>query len=71
MSRFKNYGTWVSLISAILLAVQAIGVLVGFTLEDSKINAIMVAVNMILGVLVALGILSNPTTENKGYGDDK
>jgi uncharacterized membrane protein len=61
---FKNYGLWVSLASTILLVLQAleIGVDVG------KYNEL---VNILLAVLVALGVVSNPKTENKWYGDDK
>lgn len=69
-SRWSNYGLWVALASALLLAVQAVGALVGFTLEDAKVSEIMVAVNAILGVLVAMGIVTNPSN-GTGFKDEE
>jgi uncharacterized membrane protein len=60
----KNYGLWVSLASTILLVLQALEVGV----DVGKYNEL---VNILLAVLVALGVVSNPKTENKWYGDDK
>lgn len=61
--RIRNYGLWVSIASLVLLVVQAFGV----QIDVGKYNSI---VNAILTVLVGLGIVSDPTTETKGYGDD-
>lgn len=61
--RIRNYGLWVSFASLVLLVVQAFGV----QIDVGKYNSI---VNAILTVLVGLGIVSDPTTETKGYGDD-
>ncbi|MRX54713.1 hypothetical protein GJU41_12085 [Bacillus idriensis] len=69
-SRWSNYGLWIALVSAVLLAVQAVGALVGFTLEDAKVSEIMVAVNAILGVLVAMGIITNPSN-GTGFNDEE
>lgn len=63
-SRFKNYGLWVSLLALVPMILQAFGVKV----VPEEYQAI---VNTVLGVLVALGVLNNPTTESKGYLDDK
>jgi uncharacterized membrane protein len=60
----KNYGLWVSLASTILLVLQSLEVGV----DVGKYNEL---VNILLAVLVALGVVSNPKTENKWYGDDK
>lgn len=62
-SRFKNYGLWLSLISLIPLVLSAFGV----NVATDKIQPI---INTILTILVALGILNNPTTDTKGYLDD-
>lgn len=61
--RIRNYGLWVSIASLVLLVVQAFGV----QIDVGKYNSI---VNAVLTVLVGLGIVSDPTTETKGYGDD-
>ena len=61
--RIRNYGLWVSIASLFLLVVQAFGV----QIDVGKYNSIVSAV---LTVLVGLGIVSDPTTETKGYGDD-
>ena len=61
--RIRNYGLWVSFASLVLLVVQSFGV----QIDVGKYNDV---VNAILTVLVGLGIVSDPTTETKGYGDD-
>lgn len=61
MSKYKNYGLWVSLASGALLVLQAleIGVDVG------KYNLV---VNSVLGLLTTAGIISNPS-QGKGFSD--
>lgn len=59
--KWKKYGTYVSLTSAALLAVQAVGAIVGFELTPEKYDQIVTAVNAVLGVLVVAGVLSNPS----------
>lgn len=61
--RLKNYGLWVSVSSLVILLIQQFGV----EIAPEKYNTI---VTTILGILVALGILNDPTTENKGFRDD-
>lgn len=61
MSRWRNYGLWVSIASFILLILQTFGV----NVVPEQYNAI---VNSFLGILVLAGILSNPTDGN-GYID--
>ena len=61
--RLRNYGLWVSLASLVLLLLNNFGV----DIDESKYNGI---VDSILAILVLLGILNNPTTEKKGFGDD-
>lgn len=64
MSRFKNYGFWVSIAALVPLVLNGFGVKV---LPDNY-NEIVTA---ILSILVMAGVLNNPTTENKWYLDDK
>lgn len=63
-SRFKNYGLWVSIFALVPMILHGFGVKV---LPDNY-QSIITAV---LSILVAAGILNNPTTENKGFLDDK
>ncbi|MGG2024203.1 phage holin [Gottfriedia sp. S16(2024)] len=63
-ARFKNVGLWVSAASSVLIIAQAFGLHV----SPDKYNEVL---NAVLSLLVVLGILNNPTTDNKFYGDDK
>ena len=56
-NRLKNYSFWVSLASAILLLVQAIGKPLGLVINEELYMSI---VNSVLGVFVVLGIISHP-----------
>lgn len=60
-NRLKNYGLWVSVASFVLLLLQIFGVHV----IESQYNNV---VNSFLGILVMLGIISNPV-DGKGYLD--
>lgn len=64
LSRFKNYGLWVSIFALIPLVLQGFGI----DVLPGNYEEIVVA---LLGVLVMAGILNNPTSENTGYLDDK
>lgn len=63
-NRFKNYGLWVAVASLVPMVLKAFNVNV---LPDNY-NDIVYA---ILSILVMAGILNNPTTNNKGFSDDK
>lgn len=63
--RVGNYGFWISLFALIPLALQAFGDIAILPGNYEEI------VNIFLTLLVALGVVSNPTTTNKLYGDDK
>lgn len=63
-SRFKNYGLWVSILSLIPLVLHAFGV----NVVAEEYQAIT---NTVLTILVALGVVSNPTTTSKWFVDDK
>lgn len=62
--RARNYGFWTSLIALVPMICQV----VGYTkLPDDYANII----NAFLAFLVAAGIVNNPTTDAKGFLDDK
>ena len=66
-SRWRNYGLWAAAASLILLILQACGVVTA----PEQVTQYKEIINAVLGVLVLAGIVSNPTTENKGFSDDK
>ena len=63
LSRFKNYGLWVSVLALIPMVLSSFGVKI--IPEEYQLIS-----NTVLSVLVALGIISNPTTNCKWYVDD-
>lgn len=67
-SKWRNYGLWVSIVAAVLLVVQASGDIFGFTLTEELNTKIMALAVAVLGLLVLLGIISNPK-EGTGYKD--
>ncbi len=64
-NRFRNYGLWVSVAALIPLALSAFGINI---IDESKY---MELINAILAVLVALGLVNNPDTQNRWFKDDK
>mgnify|MGYP000089753381 CR=1 FL=1 len=56
-NRLKNYSFWVSLASAVLLLVQAVGKPLGLVINEEIYMSI---VNSVLGVFVVLGIITHP-----------
>ncbi len=65
--RWRNYGLWVSIVSQLLLLAQLIGQVTGlYEITDSLQQDIVTIVNVILGILATLGIISNPTKPNSG-----
>jgi uncharacterized membrane protein len=62
-SRLNNYGLWVSLAALFYAMLQLFDV--GVPPERLEM-----LVNSLLGLLLALGILSDPTTRNRGFRDD-
>lgn len=66
--RWKNYALWAAVLAYIPLLAEALGV---YNIEVVLPGNYGELVTGILGILVLAGILNNPTTENKGFGDDK
>ena len=60
-NKWKNYGFWVSLVSAVILLAQTLGV-------EISTAEVMEIVNPILALLVALGVISD-ADKGSGYID--
>lgn len=59
--KLRNKGFWISLVSAVIVFVQSIGIKVDVPAVNEIISAL-------LTVLVVLGIISNPSS-GSGYAD--
>lgn len=62
-NRLKNYGLWTAAAALGLMIVQNSGVQILPEQWDAYVNSI-------LGILILLGIINNPDTENPGFKDD-
>ena len=61
--RIKNKMFWVTLIPAVLLLVQVVAAVFGFTLDLGELgNQLLAVVNALFGVLAVLGVVTDPTT---------
>ena len=68
--RIKNKSFWVAIIPAVLLLVQVVAAVFGFTLDLGDLgNKLLDVVNAVFAVLVVLGVVTDPTTQ--GIGDSK
>lgn len=68
--RFANKQFWLSIIPAVLLLVQAIAAVFGYTLDFGDLgNKLITVVNAVFSVLVILGVVVDPTTQ--GSSDSK
>lgn len=68
--RIKNKTFWLSLIPAVLLLVQVIAAVFGFTLDLGEFGDKLIAVvNAVFVVLAILGVVTDPTTS--GVSDSK
>lgn len=66
--RMKNKGFWLSLVPAVLLLIQVVGAVFGYTLELGELgNRLLAVINALFGLLAILGVVTDPTTE--GLGD--
>ncbi len=66
--RIRNKQFWLTIIPAVLLLVQVVAAVFGFTLDLGDLgNKLLDVVNAVFSVLVILGIVTDPTT--KGVGD--
>lgn len=68
--RLKNKNFWLAVIPAVLLLIQAVAAVFGYTLDLGDIgNKLVAVVNAAFGVLVVLGVVNDPTTA--GMRDSK
>ena len=68
--RIKNKNFWIALIPAVILLVQVIAAVFGYTLDLGELgDKLLAVVNALFAVLTILGIVTDPTTA--GIGDSK
>lgn len=68
--RIKNKNFWLAVIPAVLLLIQAVAAVFGYTLDLGDIgNKLVAVVNAVFGLLVILGVVNDPTTA--GISDSK
>lgn len=61
--RIKNKQFWLSLIPAVLLLVQVVASVFGYTLDLGDLgNKLLAVVNALFAVLAILGVVNDPTT---------
>ena len=68
--RLKNKSFWLSFIPAVLLLIQAVAAVFGFTLDFGPLgDQLLEVVNVIFIILSLLGVVTDPTT--KGVSDSQ
>lgn len=68
--RFSNKQFWLSLIPAVLLLIQVVAAVFGYTLDLGDLgNRLLAVVNALFAVLAILGIVTDPTTTGVGDSD--
>lgn len=65
--RWKNYGLWAAIFAFIPVLFEALGF---YNIDIPLPGNYEKVVVGFLGILVLAGIINNPTTQNKGFGDD-
>lgn len=61
--RIKNKNFWLAVIPAVLLLIQTVAAVFGYTLDFGELgNRLIAVVNAVFGVLVILGVVNDPTT---------
>lgn len=68
--RIKNKVFWLTVIPAVLLLIQTVAAVFGFTLDFGDLGAKLIAVvEAVFVVLAIIGVVADPTTE--GVSDSK
>ncbi len=68
--RLANKTFWLSLIPAVLLLIQVVAAVFGYTLDLGELgNRLLAVVNALFAVLAILGVVNDPTTQ--GVADSK
>lgn len=66
--RFKNKAFWIAFIPGVLLLIELVASVFGFTLDFGELgNKLVRIVEVIFGLLALLGIVTDPTTD--GFKD--
>ena len=61
--RFKNKTFWMSFIPAVLLLIQVVAAVFGYTLDLGELgNKLLDVVNAVFALLAILGVVTDPTT---------
>lgn len=61
--RINNKAFWIALIPAVLLLVQTVAAVFGYTIDMGDLgNKLLTVVNSLFAVLSILGIVTDPTT---------
>lgn len=61
--RFRNKSFWLSLIPAVLLLIQVVAAVFGYTLDLGDLgNKLLAVVNAVFALLTILGVVTDPTT---------
>lgn len=61
--RIKNKAFWLAIIPALLLLIQVVAAVFGFTLDMGDLgNKLLAVVNAVFAVLAILGVVNDPTT---------
>lgn len=69
-ARVKNKAFWISFIPAVLLLIQVVASVFGFTIDLGDLDQKLLAVvNALFAVLALLGVVVDPTTD--GITDSK
>lgn len=62
--RIRNKNFWLALIPALLLLIQAVAAVFGFTLDLGELgDKLLTVVNAVFVLLAILGVVTDPTTE--------
>lgn len=65
--RLKNKSFWAALVPAVLLLVQVVAAVFGYSLDLGELgNRLLAVVNALFAVLAILGIVTDPTTAGTG-----
>ena len=68
MVRIKNKQFWLTLIPAVLLLIQVVAAVFGYSFDFGDLgNKLLAVVNAVFAVLTILGVVTDPTT--KGVSD--
>jgi len=68
--RMKNKSFWIAIIPAIIVLVQAVAAVFGFTIDIGELgNNLIAVVNAVFVVLAIIGVVNDPTTS--GLSDSK